>query len=156
MVSSFACSLLFQSTCHIRGMTCITPMPAPFRGISIHMPHTWHDLSIPPNTSSMILFQSTCHIRGMTRTAFSCASSKQFQSTCHIRGMTATYCVTCASKKISIHMPHTWHDVLSGGHVGVKRISIHMPHTWHDSGHGGRAPDRLDISIHMPHTWHDA
>ena len=55
---------------------------------------------------------------------------------------------------ISIHMPHTWHDVSTPLAYVTLCISIHMPHTWHD---------KLlflldcptDISIHMPHTWHD-
>ena len=35
-------------------------------------------------------------------------------------------------KPISIHMPHTWHDILlTASRAGVV-ISIHMPHTWHD------------------------
>ena len=36
--------LLFQSTCHIRGMTCCQRFGNQVKKISIHMPHTWHDL----------------------------------------------------------------------------------------------------------------
>ena len=110
--STSACSSWnrFQSTCHIRGMTRSVSCARARLSISIHMPHTWHDVIVHfqfrqfvisihmPHTwhdhgrrrrgGCITAFQSTCHIRGMTRTAFSCALSKQFQSTCHIRGMT--------------------------------------------------------------------
>ena len=33
---------------------------------------------------------------------------------------------------ISIHMPHTWHDVELAARQVFRIISIHMPHTWHD------------------------
>ena len=33
---------------------------------------------------------------------------------------------------ISIHMPHTWHDVFLVFLAPHGIISIHMPHTWHD------------------------
>ena len=33
---------------------------------------------------------------------------------------------------ISIHMPHTWHDVWRCDCGREIEISIHMPHTWHD------------------------
>ena len=35
-----------------------------------------------------------------------------FQSTCHIRGMTHQGRIGVAQRMISIHMPHTWHDML--------------------------------------------
>ena len=35
------------------------------------------------------------------------------------------------------------------------RISIHMPHTWHDDLERDVLTDGVNISIHMPHTWHD-
>ena len=34
--------------------------------ISIHMPHTWHDTDGITSAALMLSFQSTCHIRGMT------------------------------------------------------------------------------------------
>ena len=34
--------------------------------ISIHMPHTWHDVSPTVSPAQAKKFQSTCHIRGMT------------------------------------------------------------------------------------------
>ena len=34
--------------------------------ISIHMPHTWHDTMYTGSSNSTFPFQSTCHIRGMT------------------------------------------------------------------------------------------
>ncbi len=34
-----------------------------------------------------------------------------FQSTCHIRGMTFLLLGRCRASLISIHMPHTWHDL---------------------------------------------
>ena len=47
--------------------------------------------------------------------------------------MTLDTCEFTQGKYISIHMPHTWHDVLGLVRVlGIVRISIHMPHTWHD------------------------
>ena len=36
------------------------------------------------------------------------------------------------AKLISIHMPHTWHDVTRPVIIAGLVISIHMPHTWHD------------------------
>ncbi len=111
--------------------------------ISIHMPHTWHDARQTAGPMSISSFQSTCHIRGMTgcsaaeaggstfqstchirgmTAAFLCLYSKGgvFQSTCHIRGMTAKSTQTEKALKISIHMPHTWHDfqTASGGTDG--------------------------------------
>ena len=59
-------------------------------GISIHMPHTWHD---------------------SLGNAFR-AKGSVFQSTCHIRGMTLIAAATSDCFNISIHMPHTWHDRL--------------------------------------------
>ena len=38
---------------------------------------------------------------------------------------------------ISIHMPHTWHDMQNVTFVQFGGISIHMPHTWHDRRTGG-------------------
>ena len=100
----------FQSTCHIRGMThCVT-------------------------AHKMIkLFQSTCHIRGMTPETDPYGLVTKFQSTCHIRGMTGTDVKPDVKPGISIHMPHTWHDVqLQTSRGRCSPISIHMPHTWHD------------------------
>ena len=34
--------------------------------ISIHMPHTWHDVAEILYPTARSAFQSTCHIRGMT------------------------------------------------------------------------------------------
>ena len=79
---------LFQSTCHIRGMTV--------------------DVVRQLNTTRG--FQSTCHIRGMTFLRPSCYASCLFQSTCHIRGMTLRKLDPGTKFCISIHMPHTWHD----------------------------------------------
>ena len=146
---------LFQSTCHIRGMTRWAFSSVHAQGISIHMPHTWHDFA-----------QSSANFFAIP-----------FQSTCHIRGMTTAVCSNQHAQQISIHMPHTWHDPrfpLSGKE---RRISIHMPHTWHDTGTSsgiphsstfqstchirGMTPRRRvrrpcpHMSIHMPHTWHD-
>ena len=42
---------------------------------------------------------------------FGGAGSGKFQSTCHIRGMTLSYAGLSFALAISIHMPHTWHDV---------------------------------------------
>ena len=71
--------------------------------ISIHMPHTWHDV-FARYISAAALFQSTCHIRGMTIEKYDLALA----------------CI------ISIHMPHTWHDV-QRRHRGVKRKDFN-PH----------------------------
>ena len=38
-----------------------------------------------------------------------------FQSTCHIRGMTIAPEIGSMRLKISIHMPHTWHDSNDNG-----------------------------------------
>ena len=57
-------------------------------GISIHMPHTWHDPIAAVLTAKATIFQSTCHIRGMT----------------------VGQCCFLLLRFISIHMPHTWHD----------------------------------------------
>ena len=82
-------TLVFQSTCHIRGMTFFCPAGLVQPLISIHMPHTWHD--------------------GKTR---------------RVEEM----------PEISIHMPHTWHDDVRTLREGADFfISIHMPHTWHDA-----------------------
>ena len=35
----------------------------------------------------------------------------EFQSTCHIRGMTGILMGRLTRDPISIHMPHTWHDI---------------------------------------------
>ena len=146
--------------------------------ISIHMPHTWHDLRRTTVDGSPCVFQSTCHIRGMTHLS-NCHRNKKilFQSTCHIRGMTDCIESVKLVVKISIHMPHTWHDQV--GNCPLHRectfqstchirgmtlcactsavhnlISIHMPHTWHDVVKLTLRRG-LFISIHMPHTWHD-
>ena len=102
--------------------------------ISIHMPHTWHDVAVLRCAQDFIQFQSTCHIRGMTSCGISPVAACLFQSTCHIRGMTVlrgiasihvlfqstchirgmTFCARSPSCRlcISIHMPHTWHDLV--------------------------------------------
>ena len=100
--------------------------------ISIHMPHTWHDV----------------------RRSLSPCISRKFQSTCHIRGMTTDQGFMRVLFVISIHMPHTWHDGCELARRPYAFISIHMPHTWHDN-EGGIYDDTAYISIHMPHTWHD-
>ena len=124
----------FQSTCHIRGMTS----------------------SAVRSTTLLSTFQSTCHIRGMTGRILPFRRRPRFQSTCHIRGMTANRAIMQGDAKISIHMPHTWHDLACFHVVPLVLISIHMPHTWHDVPDSRpRSTDTL-ISIHMPHTWHDA
>ena len=46
--------------------------------------------------------------------------------------MTLDYIEDNVKPKISIHMPHTWHDKAHGNKLHRVRISIHMPHTWHD------------------------
>ena len=107
--------ILFQSTCHIRGMTLrghsrsapghhfnphatYVAWPPPVRQIrqamtiSIHMPHTWHD--------------GICKI--------------------HFR-----------SRFISIHMPHTWHDRAS---VRARlRSGYFNPHATYVAWPSGRA-----------------
>ena len=84
----FACADLFQSTCHMRGMT-----------------------SLKPYTFMHCSFQSTCHMRGMTIATRSRCIVPSFQSTCHMRGMTLTWIpIVFAPEIISIHMPHAWHD----------------------------------------------
>ena len=61
-------------------------------------------------------------------------ADKPFQSTCHIRGMTIIARIDKIRRRISIHMPHTWHDAICMvGMSGRLSISIHMPHTWHDA-----------------------
>ena len=57
--------------------------------ISIHMPHTWHDVFAAQRLIVRMIFQSTCHIRGMT----------------------AQEVLDRVQMEISIHMPHTWHDL---------------------------------------------
>ena len=101
---------LFQSTCHIRGMTR--------RSVSCAL------LVFP--------FQSTCHIRGMTelraRSIGAFVISIHMPHTWHDRAMLyGDWDVF-----ISIHMPHTWHDDWRKERAEVGEISIHMPHTWHD------------------------
>ena len=69
--------------------------------------------------------------------------------------MTRVLILITGNQAISIHMPHTWHDIWHNADATRQSISIHMPHTWHDIDHvhiirQGR------ISIHMPHTWHDS
>ena len=149
-------SCTFQSTCHIRGMTSAVQRRFSSTGISIHMPHTWHDRS--------------GHPQGVRQGGF--------QSTCHIRGMTPAVVPTLSYIVISIHMPHTWHD-----HGVFLRFLLMYPFqstchirgmTCRTRGHSWRQGfqstchirgmtfyARSDgqywrwISIHMPHTWHD-
>ena len=146
----------FQSTCHIRGMTLLFNSATAAEGISIHMPHTWHD---------------TC-----CRTY---AQTVRFQSTCHIRGMTHRLLAPADKHLISIHMPHTWHDSTGSdlnaqldqfqstchirGMTSMPSISK-RPILFQSTCHiRGMTPERTPrkradagISIHMPHTWHDA
>ena len=58
--------------------------------------------------------------------------------------------------QISIHAPHTGHDVygLNGGLV-EDMISIHAPHTGHDK-QARLIMQHIMISIHAPHTGHDS
>ena len=44
---------------------------------------------------------------------------------------------------------------LAGNRENLWQISIHMPHTWHDVPYRIHFGIELGISIHMPHTWHD-
>ena len=46
----------FQSTCHIRGMTPHKRTARTDRNISIHMPHTWHDLRLPVHRGTRFHF----------------------------------------------------------------------------------------------------
>ena len=47
--------------------------------------------------------------------------------------MTLSVVLPLAEQHISIHMPHTWHDLVQPGVHCIISISIHMPHTWHDA-----------------------
>ena len=81
--------------------------------ISIHMPHTWHDvlacLEIVPLVLISIHMPHTWHdVFGVSVYV----PRSGFQSTCHIRGMTSLRPVSYFAYVISIHMPHTWHDPL--------------------------------------------
>ena len=126
-----------------------------FENISIHMPHTWHDTEYSKFKGVDLSFQSTCHIRGMTTAPFIWITlADDFNP--H-----ATYVAWHQQRdlianlwEISIHMPHTWHDLSVNGKQRVGLISIHMPHTWHDAA-VDLVTVRVQISIHMPHTWHD-
>ena len=148
---------IFQSTCHIRGMTLTTAYFFNFRYISIHMPHTWHD-------GANYAKRNFCSI-----------ISIHMPHTWHDAFVVVKAVVIV---QISIHMPHTWHDIFDAAKVnGRLAISIHMPHTWHDvlneipdfgeqlfqstchirgmTKYGKDVSDEDEISIHMPHTWHD-
>ena len=50
--------------------------------------------------------------------------------------MTKHYIDAVAPLFISIHMPHTWHDIEANYSSYPIKISIHMPHTWHDLAAG--------------------
>ena len=50
---------------------------------------------------------------------------------------------------ISIHMPHTWHDLIPVYAAVRVHISIHMPHTWHD---GKPCPRRPSFRHFNPHA----
>ena len=70
--------------------------------------------------------------------------------------MTHTGMLLHIRHRISIHMPHTWHDVPA---TLVDILEISFQSTCHIRGMtvaGGRYARKLTISIHMPHTWHDA
>ena len=130
-------SRIFQSTCHIRGMTHLLGHICVQLVISIHMPHTWHDDVIGrPNLSDesiSIHMPHTWHDALDPRKIRSSADiSIHMPHTCHIRGMTNSGCSSILVLNISIHMPHTWHDYAAWADAVRKIISIHMPHTWHD------------------------
>ena len=56
------------------------------------------------------------------------------------------------AKFISIHMPHTWHDVKPFQVQQLLNISIHMPHTWHDNPLGRGLPLRKDFNPHATYV----
>ena len=58
-------------------MTSVTIGKALDYIISIHMPHTWHDVSPTVSPAQAKKFQSTCHIRGMTQRIAAQDSSRQ-------------------------------------------------------------------------------
>ena len=146
---------LFQSTCHIRGMTELRARSIGAFIISIHMPHTWHDVVVFLLTRTVV-FQSTCHIRGMTQPDVDfgilhfisihmphtwhdaarrppITADRRFQSTCHIRGMTWGHPPSATSP---FPFQSTCHirgmTMFVDYEYGLFDISIHMPHTWHD------------------------
>ena len=173
----FPFGILFQSTCHIRGMTLVLGLQSASSSISIHMPHTWHD-----NNSVHLIHPPFV-----------------FQSTCHIRGMTYALLLLHVQPWISIHMPHTWHDIhewnllwlylnfnphatyvawhLTQNHnTTIHNFNPHATYvawpsikplldllkifqsTCHIRGMTGNtagSAQKKYISIHMPHTWHD-
>ena len=123
-------------------------------GISIHMPHTWHDGKQYLGQRDTVISIHMPHTWHDVNTFAFYSAIRKFQSTCHIRGMTITEFFDHLGRVISIHMPHTWHDPTLVCPFFNFIISIHMPHTWHDVClQPCRA--RFRISIHMPHTWHD-
>ena len=127
----FASVRLFQSTCHIRGMTREGYRDMTDGIISIHMPHTWHDRVCDSWRNGEIISIHMPHTWHDAHRFF-------------VRIVQA----------ISIHMPHTWHDLACAADPALLRISIHMPHTWHDD-RLALLLHAIVISIHMPHTWHD-
>ena len=66
--------------------------------------------------------------------------------------------MTCRAKikkdyeSISIHMPHTWHDILLFQLVRPADISIHMPHTWHDVSPARQMPREFDFNPHATYV----
>ena len=78
--------------------------------ISIHMPHTWHDITPGTPQQPVIISIHMPHTWHDTLSSFTTSMVSLFQSTCHIRGMTVWTLRIFADKHISIHMPHTWHD----------------------------------------------
>ena len=89
-----ATEAVFQSTCHIRGMTSLPGLRSYTTKISIHMPHTWHD-------------GSPCGPRRLH------AISIHMPHTWHDGRQV---CTLRHQFDISIHMPHTWHD-----HIDTKK-----------------------------------
>ena len=146
--------------------------------ISIHAPHTGHDVVNAHVPDSGTRFQSTRPIRGTT---WNCPPGSGRKKNFNPRapyGARLEMQDRCARyAEISIHAPHTGHDKLvdkgraakakfqstrpirgttwiSGRNACALQISIHAPHTGHDiMGH--HVKRQHDISIHAPHTGHD-
>ena len=82
-------TVVFQSTCPVRGTTCQVCRGPSVVAISIHVPRTGHDEERVAAHVGRQKFQSTCPVRGTTLEQYAeTLAFGSFQSTCPVRGTT--------------------------------------------------------------------
>ena len=131
--SAFSSSKLFQSTRPIRGTTVSDGLAHGLNLISIHAPHTGHDCCISSTTSCIFDFNPRAPYGARPHRYARHGFQHDFNPRAPYGARPGANGGKCDGCCISIHAPHTGHDILITIGAIKTDISIHAPHTGHDA-----------------------